>query len=182
MSPDTSLSHITQPPISRPSRHYLVTPMMFLVLICAQNLHDPCLQSSFTCVVKKFWSPSLFTDPESCHHWPNFRATATHCRTSWGRAGGVAPSQMECKIPDWAPKLLELKTFRCRKQTYERQRKSWQGHFFWSEGCKPYSLQLSGHMSTKWLTVALHYIPDAAVLAPYLGFVQVIGSQFFSIG
>jgi hypothetical protein len=35
--------------------------------------------------------------------------------------------------------------------------------------------QLSKHASTKWLTVALPYIPDAVAPAPYLGFVQVKG-------
>jgi hypothetical protein len=45
-----------------------------------------------------------------------------------------------------------------------------------------YSLQLSRHVSTKWLTVAPPYIPDAVVPAPYLGFVQVKGSQSFPIG
>jgi hypothetical protein len=34
-------------------------------------------------------------------------------------------------------------------------------------------------MSTKWLTVAPPYIPDTVVPAPYLGFVQVKGSQSF---
>jgi hypothetical protein len=43
---------------------------------------------------------------------------------------------MECKTLDWAPKLLELKTLQCQKQTLERQRKSWQGNFFWAEGRK----------------------------------------------
>jgi hypothetical protein len=39
------------------------------------------------------------------------------------------------------------------------------------------SLQLSRHKSTKRLTVAPPYIPDAVVPAPHLGFVQVRGSQ-----
>jgi hypothetical protein len=33
------------------------------------------------------------------------------------------------------------------------------------------------HASTKWLTVAPPYIPDAVIPAPHLGFVQVKGSQ-----
>jgi hypothetical protein len=41
-----------------------------------------------------------------------------------------------------------------------------------------YSLQLSGLMSTKWLTAAPPYIPDAVVPAPHLEFVQVRGSHF----
>jgi hypothetical protein len=44
------------------------------------------------------------------------------------------------------------------------------------------SLLLSKHTNTKWLTVAPPYIPDAVVPAPYLGFVQVKGSQSFPIG
>jgi hypothetical protein len=50
---------------------------------------------------------------------------------------------------------------------------------FDQKGTSTYSLQLSRHVSTKWLTVASPYIPDAAVPAPYLGFVQVKGSQSF---
>jgi hypothetical protein len=34
------------------------------------------------------------------------------------------------------------------------------------------------HTSTKWLTVAPPYIPEAVVPAPHLGFVQVKGSVF----
>jgi hypothetical protein len=44
------------------------------------------------------------------------------------------------------------------------------------------SLLLSKHTSTKWLTVAPPYIPDAVVPAPHLGFVQVKGSQSPLIG
>jgi hypothetical protein len=40
------------------------------------------------------------------------------------------------------------------------------------------SLQLSKHTSTKWLTVAPPYIPEAVLPAPHLGFVQVKGSIF----
>jgi hypothetical protein len=50
------------------------------------------------------------------------------------------------------------------------------------EGSSMCSLQLSKHASTKWLTVAPPYIPDAVVPAPHLGFVQVKGSQSFPIG
>jgi hypothetical protein len=45
-----------------------------------------------------------------------------------------------------------------------------------------HSLQLSRHTSTRWPTVASPYIPDAVVPAPYLGFVQVKGSQSLPIG
>jgi hypothetical protein len=63
---------------SSPPRHHLVIPMMFLVLVCTQNLRGhcgPCLQSFFTQVVKKFCNPSSFADPESCHLWLNLGAT-----------------------------------------------------------------------------------------------------------
>jgi hypothetical protein len=53
---------------------------------------------------------------------------------------------------------------------------------FDQKGASTYSLQLSGHVSTKRLTVAPPYIPDAVVPAPHLGFVQVKGSQSPSIG
>jgi hypothetical protein len=53
---------------------------------------------------------------------------------------------------------------------------------FDQKGESMYSLQLSGHMSTKWLTVAPPYIPDAVVPAPHLAFVQVKGSQSPSVG
>jgi hypothetical protein len=43
---------------------------------------------------------------------------------------------------------------------------------FDEKGASTYSLQLSRHVSTKWLTVASTYIPDTAVPAPHLGFVQ----------
>jgi hypothetical protein len=50
------------------------------------------------------------------------------------------------------------------------------------EGASICTLQLSKHTSTKWLTVAPPYIPDAVVPAPHLGFVQVKGSQSPLIG
>jgi hypothetical protein len=50
------------------------------------------------------------------------------------------------------------------------------------EGASMCSLLLSKHTSTKWLTVAPPYIPDRVAPAPYLGFVQVKGSQSFPIG
>jgi hypothetical protein len=53
---------------------------------------------------------------------------------------------------------------------------------FDQKGASMYSLQLSGHLSTKWLTMAPPHIPDAVVPAPHLVFVQVKGSQPFSIG
>jgi hypothetical protein len=49
------------------------------------------------------------------------------------------------------------------------------------EGASMWSLPLSKHASTKWLTGAPPYIPDAVVPAPHLGFVQVKGSQSFPI-
>jgi hypothetical protein len=40
-----------------------------------------------------------------------------------------------------------------------------------------YSLQLSRHVSTKWLTVDSPYIPYVILPASYLGFVQFKSSQ-----
>jgi hypothetical protein len=50
------------------------------------------------------------------------------------------------------------------------------------EGANMGSLRLSRYASTKFLTVAPPYIPDAVVPVPHLGFVQVKGSQSFLIG
>jgi hypothetical protein len=50
---------------------------------------------------------------------------------------------------------------------------------FDQKGASMHSLQRSGHVSTKWLTVASPHIPDSVVPAPHLGFVQVRGSQSF---
>jgi hypothetical protein len=50
------------------------------------------------------------------------------------------------------------------------------------EGTSMYSLLLSKHTGTKWLTIAPPYIPDTVVPVPHLGFVQVKGSQSFLIG
>jgi hypothetical protein len=54
--------------------------------------------------------------------------------------------------------------------------------FFWSRGCKHVLTPVKQHASTRWLTVAPPYIPDAVIPAPHLGFVQVKGSQSPSIG
>jgi hypothetical protein len=53
---------------------------------------------------------------------------------------------------------------------------------FDQKSASTYSLQLSRLASTKWLTVAPPYVPDAVVPAPHLGFVQVKGSQSFLVG
>jgi hypothetical protein len=45
------------------------------------------------------------------------------------------------------------------------------------EGASMCLLQLSKHTSTKWLTGALAYIPDAVIPASHLVFVLVKGSQ-----
>jgi hypothetical protein len=143
VSPDMSPSHITQPPVSWPPRHYLVTPVTFLVLVCAQNIRGhcgPCLQSSFTCVVKKFCSPRSFTDLESCHPQPNLGAAKFRQQDTslLGRAG-TPPSQTECKILDWAPKLLELITLSAENR-HTRDRKSWQGNFLLIKRLQAYML------------------------------------------
>jgi hypothetical protein len=118
-------SHITQPPISQPPRHYLVTPVTFLVLVCAQNLHGHhslCLQKTFTHVIKKFCSPSSFADLESCHPWPNLRAAAIRQQdtSSQGKAGTPFSDQM--LNPGPSPKLLELLIPQYQKQTHRRQK------------------------------------------------------------
>jgi hypothetical protein len=51
-----------------------------------------------------------------------------------------------------------------------------------SRGCKHVLTPAKQRASTKWLTVAPSYIPDAIVPVPHLGFVQVKGSQSFLIG
>jgi hypothetical protein len=76
--------------------------------------------------------------------------------------------------------VLELKTLRCWKQKHER--KSWQGNFSWSRGCKRVLAPAKQHTSTKWPTVAPPYTPGRVVPAPHLGFVQVKGSQSPSVG
>jgi hypothetical protein len=92
------------------TRHYLVTPVKFLVLVCAQNLHgchDPCLQSSFTHIVKKFWSPSSFANPESCSPQLHLGATAT--RMHLPEKGPGIPLWMECKNPRLSPQIAGIK-------------------------------------------------------------------------
>jgi hypothetical protein len=91
------------------------------------------------------------------------------------REGLGPPSWTECKILDWAPKLLELITLWCWKQTHKRQKLLTRQFSLNQESKSMCSLQLSKHASTKWLTVALPYIPDTVVPAPYLGFVQIKG-------
>jgi hypothetical protein len=81
-------------------------------------------------------------------------------RTHLPGEGPGPPSWMECKILNWVPKLLELIP----------SRKSGQGNFSWSRGCKHEVTQLNKHASTKWPMVAPPYIPDAVVLAPNPGF------------
>jgi hypothetical protein len=54
--------------------------------------------------------------------------------------------------------------------------------FPWSRGHKHVLTPTKRHTSTKWLTVAPPYIPDAVIPAPHLGFVQVKVSQSPLIG
>jgi hypothetical protein len=159
--------------------------MTFLVLVCTQNLcghHGPCLQifylhcqeildSEFIHRSRKL-SPSA--EPRGCH-------TRQQAVSPQGTARD--PSfWTECKIPDQIPKLLELKTLQCRKQTHERQTKSWQANFFWSKGCK--------HMFTPAEWTWKHKMVDSDFssyswcncTSPYLGFVQIKDSQSLSIG
>jgi hypothetical protein len=79
------------------------------------NLHGccgPCLQSSFTCIVKKFWNLSSFADLESCLSGSNFRVLQPGSRTRLPREGPGPPW-------NWRP-----------------SQKSWQVNFFWWKGCK----------------------------------------------
>jgi hypothetical protein len=69
------------------------------------------LESEFICRSGKL-SPSA--EPQGCC---NQAADAS----PRGRSGDPS-SQTECKIPDQAPKLLELKTLWCQKQTHKRQK------------------------------------------------------------
>jgi hypothetical protein len=77
---------------------------------------------------------------------------------------------------------LELITLWYEKQTHKRQKILTRQFFLYQEGASMCSLLLSKHAGTKWLTVAPPYIPDKVVPVPYLGFVQVKGSQSFLIG
>jgi hypothetical protein len=79
-------------------------------------------------------------------------------------------------------KVLELKTRQCQKQTHKRQKNLDRAISFDQKDASMYLLLLSRHANTKWLTVALPYIPDAIVPALHQGFVQVKGSQSFMIG
>jgi hypothetical protein len=77
--------------------------------------------------------------------------------------GQDPPSWTEYKIPDRDPKLLELITFSCRKQTHKRQKILARQFSLDQEGASMCSLQLSKHTSRKWLTVASPYIPDTFI-------------------
>jgi hypothetical protein len=83
---------------------------------------SPQLLSSelFTHVVKKFWSPSSFADPESHHHQPNLGAAIIRQQDTspWERARG--PSfWMENNIPDETPNCCSVP-----KTDTQRDRKS----------------------------------------------------------
>jgi hypothetical protein len=78
--------------------------------------------------------------------------------------------------------LLELKTLWCQNRHRRDRENLDKAISFDQKGASVFSLQLSRRVSTKWSTVASPYIPDAAVPAPHLGFVQVKGSQSFLIG
>jgi hypothetical protein len=69
--------------------------------------------------------------------------------------------------------VLELKTLQCRKQTHEGQRKSWQGNFFWSKGCKHVLAPAEWTCKHKRADSSFSLYPQSGCTAPYLGFVQV---------
>jgi hypothetical protein len=77
--------------------------------------------------------------------------------------------------------LLELKTLHCRKQTQQRQKKSYR-QFLLIKRYKNVLNSAEWTQEDKMAEVALPYILDAVVPAPHLGFVQVKGSQSFLIG
>jgi hypothetical protein len=129
-----------------------------LFYLCCQEI----LQSKFICRSRKLLP---LAEPQGCHN------------QAAGRISLGPPSWVECKIPDRVPKLLELITLWCRKQTHKRQKILTRQFSLDQEGANMCSLLLSKHASTKWLTVSPPYIPDAVVPAPHLGFVQVKGSQ-----
>jgi hypothetical protein len=175
-------THYTAP-ISWPLRHYLVTPVMFLVLVCGQNSHgcsSSCLQSTFIHVAKKFCSPSSFADPESCHPPPNLGAAiirqqeaSPQGRTGSPLSGWNVISQMSPQIvgSNKPPTICVPKTDTQETENLDK------AIFSWSRGCKHVLTPTKQHTSTKWLTVASPYIPDTVVPAPHLGFVQVRGSR-----
>jgi hypothetical protein len=82
-----------------------------------------------------------------------------HDPTLWEK--GISP--FFSIAPDSILSVLELKTLQCQKQTHKKQRKSWQGNFFWSKG---------QGKQTHMHTVAPSYTPSADVPAPCLGLVQ----------
>jgi hypothetical protein len=109
------LIHTSHSPNIPTTKTLLGHPMMFLVLVCAQNshgCHGSCLQSSFTCIVKKFWSPSSLTDPEYCHHQVNLGTIATKQQDASPQGRPRAPPFLgQNVISQMIPKLLQLITF-----------------------------------------------------------------------
>jgi hypothetical protein len=184
MSPNTSHLHITQPLISQPPRHYLVTPVTFLVLVCAQNLRGHCcpsLQNSFIHVVKKFWSISPFADLESCCHLLNLGAATTRQQDAspWAEGRGIPGWNVKSQT---IPQIVGIKDPLMPKTDTQKTEKSLTRQLLLIKRVQTHAHSSWADMSTKWSTVTSPYIPDAVVPAPHLGFVQVKGSQSFQIG
>jgi hypothetical protein len=128
---------------------------------------DPCLQSSFTMLSRnsgvwvhsQIWKVVTF-GWTSGPHQPG-------SRTHLPGEGPGPPSQMEYKIPDWAHKLMELKTLWCWKQTHKSRENLDKAISFDQKGASMCSLHLRKHINTKRPTVDSPYIPDAVVPAPH---------------
>jgi hypothetical protein len=140
--------------------------MMFLVLVCAQNSHghcSSCLQSSFTYIVKKYWSPSSFADPESCHNQLNLGAAATRQQDAspWGRAGALFPGWNV--VSQTILQIVRINNPLVPKTDTQETENLDKAISLDQEGASMCSLLLSKHKSTKWLTVGPPYIPDALV-------------------
>jgi hypothetical protein len=93
-------------------------------------------------------------------------------------AGQVSPGKGQgTPLPGWnvksktSPQIVGIKDPLVPKtDTWERQNLN-KAISFDQKGESTYSLQLSGHVRTKWSTLASPYIPGTVVPAPYLGFV-----------
>jgi hypothetical protein len=78
---------------------------------------------------------------------------------------------MECKIQDDPPQIVRIDNPLVLKTDAQETESLDKAISLDQEGASMCSLLLSTHTSTKWLTVAPPYIPDAVVPAPCLGFV-----------
>jgi hypothetical protein len=103
-------------------------------------------------------------------------------RTCLPRKGPGAPLPRQNVKSRMSPQVVGIKDPPVPKTAHKRQKILTRQFSLDQEGASMCSLQLSKHESTRWMTVAPPYIPDAVVPAPHLRFVQVKGSQSFLIG